>query len=138
MKDLIIEVLDGLLSLAVIVVTIGGFFIGGNANPFGDFSFGLALLGAAIAFFSMVISTGAVFTLIRIRELLEEQIYLLRSGQTQPSRYGAPIDTRTSARPASRPGSIAKPTGGSLRRCRRCNAIANQSASTCASCGAPL
>lgn len=141
MKDFVISALDGILSLAVILATIGGFFVGGNSNPFSDFSFGMALVGAAAAFVGMVISTGAIFTLIRIRELLEEQTHLLRTTQPQQaSRYGSPIPVESGS--ASRPAvsvQLPTPTGGSLRRCPKCNAItAYQSANNCTQCGAFL
>jgi len=78
MKDFIISTLDLLLDLFVVFATIGGLILGGRSNLFGNFDFMRALAGGLIGFCLAAIFTGSVFTLLRIKELLEEQLIYLK------------------------------------------------------------
>lgn len=79
MKDFVISIMEGMLNLTIVVATIGGFILAGNANPFGDFSFGIALVGALIGFLTSAVASGGIFVLLRIKELLEEQLRQMKS-----------------------------------------------------------
>lgn len=95
MKDLILAILEPVLSIFVVLYTLIGFvaggvmggmlsFIGnlGGAGP--GFHFGWGLAGAAVFFLGAVLGTGAIFTLLKIRELLEEQTRILKTLQGAP------------------------------------------------------
>lgn len=79
MKNFVIGIMETMLNLTIIVATIGGFILAGNANPFGDFSFGMALLGALIGFLASAVASGGIFVLLRIKELLEEQLQQMKN-----------------------------------------------------------
>ena len=86
MKRLIILILEPILFVYVILQTLAGFVIGGLVrdavnNPFSSrtaFDLGNALLAAFASLIIALIFTGAIFVLLRVKELLEEQIRLLK------------------------------------------------------------
>lgn len=102
MKDLILAILEPVLSIFVVLYTLIGFVAGGvmggmlsfisnlgEAGLFGaqsgpGFHFGWGLAGAALFFLAAVVGTGAIFTLLKIRELLEEQTRILKTLQGAP------------------------------------------------------
>jgi len=82
MKNFIVSILEPILSLFVVIYTLFGFVAGGLLGAFGlfgrDFNLIGALLGGFVFFLIAVIGTGAIFTLLTIKDLLEEQVRLLR------------------------------------------------------------
>lgn len=96
MKQFIMNILEPVLSIFVVLYTLFGFvaggFVGGALSFVGDlgrgglfgaepslsFHFGWALAGGIVFFIWAVIGTGAVFTLLAIKDLQEEQLRLLR------------------------------------------------------------
>ncbi|MCS7222874.1 MAG: hypothetical protein RML36_12850 [Anaerolineae bacterium] len=99
MKNFIVSILEPILSIFVIGYTLVGFIWGGysggvvrafqdlaNVGLFGGqpefhFHVGWAFLGGIALFLLAAISSGAIFTLLAIKELLEEQIRLLREAE---------------------------------------------------------
>lgn len=88
MKDLVVSILEPVLSIFVIGYTLIGFLFGGAMDSLlsggffrGESSFhlGWALVGGFAFFIIAVIGTGAIFTLLSIRELLEQQLSSLRA-----------------------------------------------------------
>jgi len=82
MKNFIVSILEPILSLFVVIYTLFGFVAGGLLGGFGlfggDFNLIGALIGGFVFFLIAVIGTGAIFTLLTIKDLLEEQVRLLR------------------------------------------------------------
>jgi hypothetical protein len=86
MKTFIISILEPVLSIFIVVYTLFGFIFGGTLGGlsrglFGgpSFSLGWALAGGIAFFLIAVVGTGTIFTLLAIRELLEEQLKTLKS-----------------------------------------------------------
>lgn len=95
MKNFIVSILEPTLSIFVISYTLIGFVLGGflggiissisaSAFLFGglpalDFHVGWAFAGGIVSFILAVMATGAIFTLLAIRELLEQQLNSLRA-----------------------------------------------------------
>ena len=95
MKNFIVSILEPTLSIFVISYTLIGFVLGGflggiissisaSAFLFGglpalDFHVGWAFAGGIVSFLLAVMATGAIFTLLAIRELLEQQLNSLRA-----------------------------------------------------------
>jgi hypothetical protein len=82
MKGFIVSILEPILSLLVVAYTLLGFIVGGTLGSFGLFSSGFNLIGAVIGGFVFFLiaaaGTGTIFTLLTIKDLLEEQVQLLR------------------------------------------------------------
>lgn len=96
MKNFIVSILEPILSIFIIGYTlvgfIGGGYVGGvlsalqslaSAGLFGgqpefQFHVGWALVGGIVFFLAAVIGSGTIFTLLIIKDLLEEQIRLMR------------------------------------------------------------
>jgi hypothetical protein len=86
MKRFIILILEPVLFIYVVLQTLAGFAFGGLArgaasNPFSSqasFNLGDALLTSFVSLIIALIFTGAIFVLLRVKELLEEQIQLLK------------------------------------------------------------
>lgn len=146
MKDFIISTLDILLEIFVVLAALGGFIVGGFGNLSGDFSIIRALAGGLFSLSMAIIFTGGVFTLIRIKELLEEQMFYLQKADTNRSSASTDTTIRTSSRGASAPiwrdesssrSSPVRPTSSGLRRCPKCNTIIN-TGNECSVCGTKL
>ncbi len=143
MKEAIVDILEGILGIFIVAATIIGFVVFGNINPFGGFSFGLALLGGIASLLFAILSSGVVYVFLIIRDQQDEQIRLLRqierslsagTESTQHTQQASEASLwRTSAQSTPRPTS-----SSTLRRCRRCNTMLNDGASKCHSCGAPV
>lgn len=102
MKQFIVNILEPVLSIFVVLYTLFGFVAGGlmggtislmgdlakgglfGAEPSLSFHFGWALAGGIVFFIGAVIGTGAIFTLLAIKDLQEEQLRLLRQAGRQP------------------------------------------------------
>lgn len=98
MKQFIVGILEPVLSIFVVLDTLFGFIAGGilggamgfvdnrlfGAGPSFGFHFGWALAGGIVFFLAAVIGTGAIFTLLAIKDLQEEQLRLLRQAGRQP------------------------------------------------------
>jgi len=138
MKETIVDILEGILGLFIVVVTIAGFIVFGNANPFGGFSFGLALLGGIVSLLFAILSSGLVYVLLVIRDQQEEQIRLLRQIEKDLVSSGSSGPQSISTRSSSGLSSPRVGTQSNLRRCHRCNTILSSGASECQSCGAPV
>lgn len=93
MKQFIVGILEPVLSIFVVLYTLFGFVAGGTmgglaggglfgAGP--SFHFGWALAGGIFFFLAAIIATGAIFTLLAIKDLQEEQLRLLRQAGRQP------------------------------------------------------
>jgi ABC-type uncharacterized transport system fused permease/ATPase subunit len=78
MKNFIVSILEPILSLFVVIYTLFGFVAGGLLGTFGLFGGDFNLIGGFVFFLIAVIGTGAIFTLLTIKDLLEEQVRLLR------------------------------------------------------------
>jgi hypothetical protein len=86
MKRFIILILEPVLFIYVVLQTLAGFVLGGlvpgaASNPFSSqasFDLGGALLASFVSLIIALIFTGAIFVLLRVKELLEEQIQLLK------------------------------------------------------------
>ena len=78
MKGFIVSILEPILSLFVVIYTLFGFVAGGLLGTFGLFGGDFNLIGGFVFFLIAVIGTGAIFTLLTIKDLLEEQVRLLR------------------------------------------------------------
>jgi len=78
MKNFIVSILEPILSLLVVAYTLFGFVAGGLLGAFGLFGGDFNLIGGFVFFLIAVIGTGAIFTLLTIKDLLEEQVRLLR------------------------------------------------------------
>ena len=78
MKNFIVSILEPILSLLVVAYTLFGFVAGGLLGAFGLFGGDFNLIGGFVFFLIAVIGTGAIFTLLTIKDLLEEQVWLLR------------------------------------------------------------
>jgi len=72
MREFIISTYEKLLSLAVVIAVLGGFFTGYNINPYNTSVFA-GLIGAGIGFLCSVTVVGLLFTIIAIRETLDTQ-----------------------------------------------------------------
>lgn len=103
MKRFIVSILEPVLSIVVILHTLFGFVVGGfvggaisfvsdlaegslfgaGPSPSLDFHFGWALVGGIVSFLTAVVATGAIFTLLAIKDLQEEQLRLLRQARRQ-------------------------------------------------------
>lgn len=102
MKQFIVGILEPVLFIFVVLYTLFGFvaggFVGGTmsfvsnlaggglfgAEPSFSFHFGWALAGGIVFFLAAVVGTGAIFTLLVIKDLQEEQLRLLRQAGRQP------------------------------------------------------
>lgn len=106
MKQLIVNILEPVLSIFIVFYTLFGFVAGGvaggivggaigfmgnlaagglfGAEPSFSFHFGWALAGGIVSFLAAVIGSGAIFTLLAIKDLQEEQLRLLRQAGRQP------------------------------------------------------
>lgn len=102
MKQLIVNILEPVLSIFIVLYTLLGFIAGGTvggamsfvgnlaegglfgAEPSFSFHFGWALVGGIASFLTAVIGSGAIFTLLAIKDLQEEQLRLLRQAGRQP------------------------------------------------------
>lgn len=103
MKRFIVGILEPVLSIVIILHTLFGFVVGGfvggaisfvsdlakgglfgaGPSPSLDFHFGWALVGGIVSFLTAVVATGAIFTLLAIKDLQEEQLRLLRQARRQ-------------------------------------------------------
>jgi uncharacterized membrane protein (DUF485 family) len=86
MKEFIVSILEPVLSIFLVVYTLFGFIAGGTLGGlsrglFGgpSFHFGWALAGGIAFFLMAVVGTGTIFTLLAIRELLEQQVRSLKA-----------------------------------------------------------
>lgn len=79
MKEFIVSIYGGLLQVGVVLVTLIGFTISYNAGF--STSFVRGLVGAGLAFVFAAIISGYLFTQIRMKELLEEQVYYLQESE---------------------------------------------------------
>ena len=79
MKEFIVTIYDGLLQIGVLLTTLLAFSIGYNAGFYTSFLRGL--VGAAIGFVFAAVVAGYLFTQIRMKELLEEQLYYLQEAE---------------------------------------------------------
>jgi hypothetical protein len=85
MKEFVVSILEPVLSIFIVVYTLFGFIVGGtfgglSQGLFGrpTFHLGWALAGGIAFFLLAVIGTGAIFTLLTIKALLEEQLRAMR------------------------------------------------------------
>lgn len=76
MKEFIVETYSGLLQLFIIAFTLFGLYAGYQAGF--QTSILRAILFGLAAFLLAAMLSGVAFTLIRIKELLEEQSYYLQ------------------------------------------------------------
>jgi len=85
MKESIVSTLEIMLYIYIALMTVLGYAIGGtlgglSSGLFGEpgFNMGSAFIGALAGLFLSLVGTGAIFTLIRIKELLEVQVHYLQ------------------------------------------------------------
>lgn len=145
MKGFIINIYSGLLQISVIVITAFGAFIGfivGSAV--GDSVIVPVVIGAVIGFVSSAIISGHLFTQLRIKELLEEQLQHLRginkksgkvSGASNISTaYQAP-KAPTSPQPPKTPASSQAQKATDYRTCPQCKNPTPKGEAVCTNCG---
>ena len=148
MRDFLIAIFSPLLQLNVVVSTIGGFFLGGVIGGFGSIGFGsptfnttTAIVGAILAFSNAAIVSGASLALDQIRELLEEQNYLLRSqGRSDRSEGQSGSENIFRTVSSSRPQSTSQPTVSARkkRKCPDCGTETYDTDAFCPKCSARL
>jgi len=92
MKDFIVEIYSGLLQVIVVVTTGFGFYVGYNLGD--ETSVGRGLLYAAVSLVFSAAISGHLFTQIRVKELLEEQLYRQREAKEAASRQSPKLGER--------------------------------------------
>jgi hypothetical protein len=92
MREFILAIFEPLVNLLIFIYTIAGFIFGGVVGGMGglfggpSFSMGNAVIGALIGFTFGALSSGAIFLLLRMSEVLEEQLYMMREQERKRNK----------------------------------------------------
>jgi len=102
MRGFVLRILEPLVTFLILFNTIGGFVVGGLVGGFfnmlsspeamlmgaahSGFSVGWGIAFAILSFISSVISAGAIYVLLEIKDLIRRQVRLLE-GQSGTFEY---------------------------------------------------